>query len=43
MIKGIILIIGLQYALGWAFQEDLKEMEKENPKLRQYIKQKYDI
>ena len=43
MIIGIILILGMMYVLGWAHQEDLKEIEKKNPKLREYIKQKYNI
>ena len=31
------------YILGLAFQSDLKDLEKTNPKYRKYLKEKFDI
>jgi hypothetical protein len=43
IIIGILLLIGFMYAMGWAFQYDLKEMEKTHPKYRKYLKDRYGI
>lgn len=39
----IIVLLLLMYFLSVAFQEDLKNLEKTNPKYRQYLKDKYKI
>ena len=40
---GIIVLFGFMYAMGLAFQTDLKDMEKTHPKFRKHLKNKYDL
>lgn len=41
LIIGLILIFGLMYVMGWALQDDLKRIEKNDPKYRKHLKDKY--
>ena len=36
-------VVGFMYVMGYAFQQDLKEMEKTHPKFRKYLKNKYKL
>lgn len=40
---GIIVLFGFMYVMGWAFQKDLKDMEKTHPKFRKHLSDKYDL
>lgn len=39
----ILIIFGLMYMFGRAFQSDLDDLERKNPKYRKWLKDKYDI
>jgi hypothetical protein len=41
LIIGIITIFGLMYAMGWALQQDLNEIDKNDPEFGKYLKNKY--
>ena len=40
---GICVLIGFMYVMGYAFQKDLKDMEKTHPKFRKHLKDRYDL
>ena len=40
---GICALIGLMYAMCYAFQKDLNDMEETHPKFRKHLKDKYDL
>ena len=39
----LCIILGIMLVIGQAFQVDLKEIEKKDPKYRKYLKDKYKI
>ena len=39
----VFIILGIMSIFGIAFQYDLKELEKTNPKYRKWLKDKYNI
>lgn len=41
LLIGLVILFGFMYVMGWAFQYDLKEMEKTHPKYRKHLKDKY--
>ena len=41
LLIGLIILISFMAVMGWAFQHDLKEMEKTHPKYRKHLKDKY--
>lgn len=41
IIVGVGILFGIMYMLGWAFQQDLDDMEKSQPEYRKYLKDKY--
>lgn len=43
IIIGLAILIGFMYVMGWAFQQDLKEMEKTHPKYTKHLKDKYNL
>lgn len=46
IITAIIVILGFFvffYIMGKAFESDLKDLEKTNPRLRKYLKDKYNM
>jgi hypothetical protein len=40
---GICVLFGFMYVMGYAFQKDLKDMQKTHPKFRKHLKDKYDF
>jgi hypothetical protein len=39
----ICVFFGFMCVMGYAFQKDLKEMEKTHPEFRKHLKDKYDL
>ena len=40
---GVSVLIVFMYVMGWAFQKDLKDMNKTHPKFRKHLKDKHDL
>lgn len=40
---GLGILFGFMYVMGWAFQYDLKEMERTHPKYRKHLKDKHKL
>lgn len=43
LLIGLGIIITIMWIFGKAFESDLKDLEKTNPKYRKFLKDKYDI
>ena len=39
----IVSVFGFMYIMGRCFESDLKDIEKDNPKYRKFLKDKYGI
>lgn len=43
LLIGIFVIFAIMWILGKAFEADLKDLEKTNPKYRKFLKDKYGM
>jgi len=43
LLIGLSIIFLIMFVLGKAFQSDLNDLEKTNPKYRKHLKDKFDI
>lgn len=39
----LFIVFGFMWIMGKAFESDLKDLEKTNPKYRQFLKDKYNL
>lgn len=43
LVVALFVIYSLMWILSKAFQSDLRDLEKTNPRFRKYLKDKYDL